>query len=353
MVKNEMRSVLKGFITKNWDPYLESFDVEDRDIYFTERYVKLYEGTGASAEAFVFEDAQRVYLFPYIRKEMSISGGPYFDFETPYGYGGPLSNCNDRSFIEAAFREFCELAVENNIVAGFIRFHPLLKNQSLVSKGCEVLFDRKTVAIDLRDSDEEIWKIQVHKNHRTSIRKAEKSGLRFVVDDELKHLDRFIGIYNDMLNNLNGEDFYRFSNDYYEGIRESLGKDSFLGLVYFNDKIISAIIFFLYGVYGHAHLGGSLAEYFNYCPNNFLFFKAALYLKGKGVKFFHFGGGTDGSEDNLLYKFKKRFSKNEFDFFIGKMVLNEGVYQRACLEWESMFPEKKELFKKFLLKYRY
>ncbi len=344
---------MKGFITKNWDPYLASFDVEKRDIYFTERYAKLYETTEASAEAYVFEDEQKVYLFPFIRKEVIIAGEKYFDIETPYGYGGPISNTQDRDFIETAFGEFRRLALENNIIAGFVRFHPLLKNQELVGKGCDVLFDRKTIAMDLRDSEEVIWNNHVHKKHRASIRKAEESGLRFVVDEKLEHFDRFVSIYNHVLDNLDGDDFYRFNNDYYEGIRKALGKDSFLGLVYMDDKIISAIVFFTYGIYGHAHLGGSLAGYFNYCPNNLLFYNAALYLKEKGIKYFHFGGGTDGTEDNLLYKFKKRFSKNEFDFYIGKMVLNERVYAQACSEWERAYPEKKETYKKFLLKYRY
>lgn len=343
---------MKGLITKNWDSYLASFDVENRDIYFTERYVKLYESTGACAEAFVFKDGERVYLFPYIRREISISAGVYSDFETPYGYGGPLSNSRDRNFIEAAFKEFCVLAKENNIIAGFIRFHPLLKNQALAGKGCDVLFDRKTVAIDLRDSEEEIWNNHVHSHHRTSIRKAEKSGLRFVADEGLTRMDEFIEIYNKMLDNLNSEDFYRFNSGYYESIKKSLGKDSFLGLICLGDKIISAILFFLYGIYGHAHLGGSLAEYFDYCPNNFLFFKSALYLKSRGAKFFHFGGGTDSSEDNSLYRFKRRLSRNEFDFYIGKIVLNAEVYRRACSEWEDRYPEKSERVKNFLLKYR-
>lgn len=344
---------MKGFITKHWDSYLELFDVENRDIYFTERYAKLYESKEASAEAFIFEDADRIYLIPYIKRQISIGGGAFFDFETAYGYGGPLSNCQDRGFIEAAFKKFCELAVENNIIAGFIRFHPLIKNQVLVGKGCDVLFDRKTIAMDLRNSEEELWDNHVHRNHRTSIRKAENSGLRFVVDEELRHIDEFLEIYNKVLDNLNSEDYYRFNKRYYESIKESLVKDSFLGLIYYCDKIISAIIYFQYGVYGHAHLGGSLAEYFNYCPNNFMFYKAALYFKSRGVKYFHFGGGTDGSEENSLYKFKKRFSKNEFDFYIGKMVVNEDVYRKACSEWENRFPEKKERYNKLLLKYRY
>lgn len=344
---------MKGFITKSWDSYLESFNSENRDIYFTERYTKLYETQDAFAEAFVFEDADRIYLFPYIKRVISVAGTAYFDFETAYGYGGPLSNCNDREFIEAAFKKLRELTLENNIIAGFIRFHPLLKNQVLAGKGCDVLYDRKTIAMDLCNSEDELWNHHLHKNHRNSIRKAENSGLRFMVDEEFQHMNEFLEIYYKTLDNLNSEEFYRFNNDYYENIRKSMGKDSFLGLVYFEDKIIAAIIYFKYGIYGHAHLGGSLAEYLKFCPNNFMLYKAALYLKSKGAKYFHFGGGTDGSEENSLYRYKKRFSKNEYDFYIGKIVLNDDIYSKACFDWENKFPEKKEQYNKFLLKYRY
>ena len=344
---------MKGFITKSWDTYLASFDIGNRDIYFTERYAKLYESKGAFAEAFIFEDAGRIYLFPHIKREISVAGSAYFDIETPYGYGGPLSNCNDAVFVETAFKEFCKLASENNIISGFIRFHPLIRNQVLVGNGCDVLFDRKTIAMDLGNSEEELWNHHVHKNHRNSIRKAENAGLQFVADEELLHMDEFLQIYNETLDNLNSEEFYRFDNAYYENIKKTMGKDSFLGLVYLEDKIIAAIIYFQYGIYGHAHLGGSLKEYLDCCPNNFMLYRAALYLKSRGVKYFHFGGGTDGSEDNSLYKYKKRFSKNEYEFYIGKMVLNDDIYRKACSEWESKYPEKKERYSKFLLKYRY
>lgn len=344
---------MQGTITKNWDKYLDQLTADNRDIYFTERYARLYESPEAVAEAFIFQDGEKVYLLPYIRREIKISGKSYFDFETPYGYGGPLANTRDRSFIEAAFREFRVLAAANRMIAGFIRFHPLLKNHALAGAGCDVVFDRKTVAIDLRENEEEIWNKDVHSHHRTSIRKAEKSGLQFRADVTLAKMDEFVAVYNRVLNHLNGDDFYRFDNGYYRGLKDKLAQDSFLGLVYLNDKIISAIIFFLYGDYGHAHLGGSLAEYFEYCPNNFLFFKAALYLKSRGVKFFHFGGGTDNSKDNSLYRFKRRLSRNEFDFYIGKMVLNELAYQEACAEWENKNPDKAGRYKNFLLKYRY
>ena len=63
----------------------------------------------------------------------------------------------DKGFVEEAFNCFCDALAQRNIVAGFIRFHPLLNNQEFVSQRCAKIFDRKTIAMDLTLSEEEIW----------------------------------------------------------------------------------------------------------------------------------------------------------------------------------------------------
>jgi len=124
-------------------------------------------------------------------------------------------------------------------------------------------------------------------------------------------------------------------------------------LVLHQREIISAALFFKYGIFGHYHLAGRREKYQTLSPNNFLIYNTALYLKKMGVKFFHLGGGIDSNPDNSLYRFKKRFSGCEYPFYIGKMVFDEEAYKRACNRWEEKFPDKKEKYKNFLLKYRY
>jgi lipid II:glycine glycyltransferase (peptidoglycan interpeptide bridge formation enzyme) len=149
------------------------------------------------------------------------------------------------------------------------------------------------------------------------------------------------------------EEFYFFDRGYYEGLKRKLGKNVFLGVVSKDETVISAAIFFTYGHYGHYHLSGSLPEFMGLYPNNLLIYNTSLYLKEKGIRFFHLGGGTTRSEDNGLYKFKKRFSNTKCDFYIGKVIFDQSAYQELTGAWEKKFPQKREAYKNILLKYRY
>src|SRR5262245_31767944 len=51
------------------------------------------------------------------------------DIQSPYGYGGPLSNCDDAPFLGMADDRFQLWARENSVVAEFLRFHPLISQR--------------------------------------------------------------------------------------------------------------------------------------------------------------------------------------------------------------------------------
>ena len=71
------------------------------------------------------------------------------------------------------------------------------------------------------------------------------------------------------------------------------------------------------------------------------------------MKHFHLGGGTDGSEENSLYQYKRKFSKHEYQFTLGKMIFNPLLYDEICDDWAVANPEKAEKLKYILLKYKY
>ena len=73
----------------------------------------------------------------------------------------------------------------------------------------------------------------------------------------------------------------------------------------------------------------------------------------KGVKQFHLGGGTNNDEENSLFLFKRRFSKDTCQFYIGKLIFNETAYEDVCRDWEQRNPEKSEHYRRHLLKYKY
>jgi serine/alanine adding enzyme len=335
-----------------WNHHLEQFPPEHRDVYFSEEYVRLYETEEDVVESFFCREGEKVLLFPYLRRRIALAGADCYDLETAYGYGGPIANTTDGRFIPRALAAMEEHFRESRVIAGLVRFHPLIGNHRLFADSPSVSFDRTTVAIDLTQDREDIWKEQVHPKQRNSIRKAQKSGLSFQADRDLRYMDVFAEIYRKTMGRLGSDSFYLFSPKYFQETKK-LGDKVFLGLILASGEIVACALFMECGVYGHYHLAGSLEEFKQHNPSSLLVFETALYLKDRGIRLFHLGGGTDRSEQNTLFQFKERFSKLRYPFYVGKFVYERKVYDEVCRAWESAFPEKRERYGAYVLKYRF
>ena len=75
-------------IRDTWNKYLDLIPDNKRDVYFFEEYVKLYQDDISKALCVVAQENDNILLLPIIRRQFET----FFDFETPYGYGGPLVN---------------------------------------------------------------------------------------------------------------------------------------------------------------------------------------------------------------------------------------------------------------------
>ena len=192
---------------------------------------------------------------------------------------------------------------------------------------------------------------EIHTKNRNVIKKGEKNGLKFIADYEFKYLDDFVKLYDQTMDKLNADDFYYFDDKYYQQFVKNV--PSFLGVVTLEDKIISAALFMYDGCYAHYHLSGSDKAYLNYLPNNYMLYHAALELKRQGAELFHLGGGTTSDENDSLLSFKRKFSKDLYQFSIGKVIFNEALYADICKDWEDKNPDKVVKYSRFLLKYKY
>ena len=339
-------------VTENWNAYLDYFPAGSKDTYFTEEYVKIYETANDEAVCYVCSEGEQLLLFPYLRRKFIYKGCEYFDFETAYGYGGPIANTKDEGFITRALQAFAEYCKGNNYVCGFVRFHPLLNNISCYGTIGKLLVDRPTVGVNLDLAIDEVWMQELTSKNRNTIRKAISNGLEFICDYEFKYLKEFIALYNRTMNKVGADDFYLFPDTYYQKWRENIN-DSFLGTVKYGDTVVAGAIFFYSKEYGHYHLSGSNPEYLYLNPNNLLLWEAIKELKIKDVKKFHLGGGSTLDENNSLLEFKSRFSKNRYIFHIGKTMFNQDLYTEIVNEWIQNNPKKNELYKNHLLKYKY
>ncbi len=340
---------MNTYITRQWNDYYDRLPSSLRDIYFKEEYVRLYENDHDKAYCVICEEHDQFVIFPFLRRRI----GQYYDFETAYGYGGPISNSESKKWIITALEEIEKCFRNERYICGFVRFHPLIENVDQSRDVIECIFDRKTIVVDLRESIDDIWEKQISSKNRNMIRKAQKNDLQFRVDYDFDFKEEFIRLYNNTMARLNAEEFYHFNDIYYDSFVQDFKGNSFIGTVICNEKIISSAIFMMNGSFGHYHLSGSDRDYSSLGANNFLLWSAAIELKQHDINWFHLGGGSNSNIDNSLYRFKRSFSPNEKDFYIGKWIFNQSIYDEICKEWEESNPELIPVYGNRLLKYRY
>lgn len=339
-------------INNSWDRFFLLFPSEKYDIYFTEAYLSLNCREGIP-ECFICQEDDKTWLFPYFKRQVIYKNSIYWDLESQYGYGGPISNCDDSLFLEHAQSEFYNFMGKEGFIAGLIRFHPLLNNHLLLKNRATLFFNRNTVGVDLSPDIDKIWHEQIHSKHRNSIRKAEKSGLKYLIDEEYKYYNEFKKLYITTMTKNNADEFYYFDNAYFQSINDSLKGNSFLGHVIFKDSIISSSIFFYSNDYAHYHLSGSNVNFLSLNPNCFLIFKTIEHFKSMNKKIFHLGGGSNPSPDNSLYRFKTRFSNKKYDFYMGEIIFNDTLYSEICNNWRKENPDKIETYRNKVLRYRF
>lgn len=330
-----------------WDEWLSRLPESMQDIYYTREFY-LWGRSQASAEPLLFvysEDSGAVGIYPFIKQviEQDIAEGTYYDIETAYGYGGPLANTQDVGFLERFEESFLQYCREANIIAEFIRFHPLLGNQTIFKKDIQVQHNRSTVWLDLTKDIDDIWMNQICTKNRNVIRKCEKNGLSVKISTDY---DAFRSIYYDTMQKVGAGEFYYFDERYFADMKGS--SHTALLSVMQEDEMIAGAVFMRYGRFFHYHLSGSRRDALKLSPNNIMLWEAIKYGKALGCEIFHFGGGlTDSMEDNL-FRFKSKFSREYADFYIGKRIHNRQIYDGLIQKWEEEHGRKAVL----LLEYR-
>lgn len=303
------------------------------DIYFDENFGKLYEEIeNAKAERFVFESEIGTVIHQFMLREIPDAEG-FYDIVTPYGYGGPLiTECNgDRAVLAEAFgNAFGEYCKEKNIVSEFVRFHPVVDNQADFRNIYETIYLHHTVGTNIANHDDPVQE-EFSKSCRKTIRQAQRKGVTCRITLAPENLDSFIPIYYDTMDRDKANDYYYFPEAYFETCLRYYRDNIILIEAMLEDNIIAAGFYFVYNGILQAHLSGTLNEYLPYSPAYILKYETAVWAKENGVSVIHYGGGTSDNEDDPLFLFKKKFTKDAiFDFYVGKKIWNEQIYAELC-----------------------
>lgn len=309
-----------------------------KDIYFTRKYGKLYEEIeNGTVEVFEYNSDIGSISNMFIKREIPnmLYEEKCFDIITPYGYGGPIVlSCVDESRKEELVKnyhdEFKKYCFKNNIVAEFIRFHPINNNAKDFTKVYEVEYVRKTVGTNMKDFDDPIQG-EFGKGCRKEIRRAIKKGVTYRIEKSPDCLDTFKEIYYQTMDRNDANSFYYFDNKYFDNILKDFKNELLITELIFEDKVIASEMYFVSDRLIHAHLLGSLSEYLHLSAGCLLEYATVLWAKEKGYDYIHHGGGRTNDENDALFKYKKKFGKNtEFDFHIAKKIWDKDKYYKLC-----------------------
>ncbi len=335
-----------------WKSFISSLDDENFDIYHTYEFNNIYS-TRNEILFFLLQEKKNYIFFPILKKKIKDTG--YFDFETPYGYGGPITNCpEDIDFLNSSIKKFKELALKEKIVAGIFRFSPYLSEKCIYNiKSIEKIYSSKTVILNINNEKnyESIFK-KYSKDIKTRIKKNKNS---YLISNEINAIQRFYNIYNKRMLDHNADESYFFEKEYFDKI--GLLNENFWKVIeiYNDTKIIGGAIILQNRNYCNIHLSSSLKEFFKLSPNVIIRDAIIKYCLDNSIKVLHFGGGRTNQLNDSLLNFKKKFSKDLIDYNLGGIIFNKKVYLNFCINWEkknSKDPKKKK-FTNYFLKYRY
>ncbi|MCL5127868.1 GNAT family N-acetyltransferase [Algibacter sp. L4_22] len=275
------------------------------------------------------ENGNVLILMPFILREINhkVAGETYFDVVSPYGYSGPLY---DQNLSRAYLLEFWKLVdqwyQENDVVCEFIRFSLNNNYQFYSGKLVPTLSNVKGHIIQDEKKQWDAFKSKVRNNYR----KAVSNGLRFEINQDstsLKHVENFYQVYIKTMTRIGAAKEYFYSLDYFKNIIKRNSDNYALAFVYKDDVIISVELILILRTTLYSYLGGTLSDYFNYRPNDFLKIEVMNWARKEGHEYYVLGGGREDNDN--LYHYKKTFFPNDSDviFYTGRKVVNTQIYK--------------------------
>lgn len=313
-----------------WDALVRGFS--NYDVYYLSGYVKAFQLHGDGEPLLFYGEADGVRGINVVMKRDiaadphfagSLPADTYFDFATPYGYGGwLLEGDGDPAPIFETYREWCK---EHGIVSEFVRFS--LFSSSRERYYGEVIPRTNNVvrALD-RPMDEMLMDFE-HKV-RKNLKKAEASGLEIRIDTAGDDLTDFLRIYRATMDRNHAENEYYFSEEFYRQINTMNGHFAYFHVLY-QGMVISTELVLMGTDTMYSYLGGTDEEYFAHRPNDFLKYHIIRWGFEHGYRQFVLGGGY-GADDGI-FRYKKSFAPEGIvRFYTGQAVFDSTAYDALC-----------------------
>ena len=314
----------------DWNQYVKTF--RNWDVYYLCEYAVslMLHGDGMPLLICYEDDSSRMCYVVMkrdiscdVRFENSLEKNTYFDFTTPYGYGGPLVEGSFGANSQQAFlSELIQYCKSENIVSQFVRFHPLLSNQAEFSVITQNRYVHDTIFMDT--SSAELILNNMDGKNRNMIRKAYNTGIQ-VVKRPADDYTAFFDMYRKTMQKHDADEYYYFRENYFDFIKDALNENAAMFYALLAQKPIAGAMFLFNKNMMHYHLASVYQDYRSAAAGNILLYEAALWASKNGTKQLHLGGGLNNNDS--LFGFKKQFNKyGRVPFYIGKTIFDQAAY---------------------------
>lgn len=316
--------------TEQWDATVRSFS--NYDVYYLSGYVKAFQLHGDGEPLlFYYESDNLRGINVVMRRDISkdphfvgqLPENTYFDFATPYGYGGWLiEGTDDRAPLYGAYQDWCK---EHTIISEFVRFS--LYSDTREDYYGEVVPRTNNIVRTLDLTLDQMLMDFEHKV-RKNLKKAEAAGLTIEINTAGNRLADFLEIYYATMDRNDAEDTYYFKENFYQQINSLTGN-----YVYFHvmleEKVIATELVIMGSNTMYSYLGGTNGDYFEYRPNDFLKYYIIRWGLEHGYQRYVLGGGY-GADDGI-FRYKKSFAPDGIvRFYTGQTVFKEETYAALC-----------------------
>jgi FemAB-related protein (PEP-CTERM system-associated) len=177
--------------------------------------------------------------------------------------------------------------------------HVELRHAGRSLRGIQTRQNKVSMFLDLAPDIDSQWHA-FHAKLRNQIRKAEKSGLQFMVG----HLELLDGFYTVFARNMRDLGTPVYGKTFFRQILEVFPDSTRIFAVYHAKRMIAAGIGSWFKNTLEIPWASSISDYKMFCPNNMLYWEAIRFAIGKGFNRLDFGRSTPNEG---TYNFKKQW----------------------------------------------
>jgi hypothetical protein len=286
--------------------------------------------TGGTWEVLVADGAEGAFVYPYVLVPLPAPWADRVDLVSPYGYAGPFAT-SDAAMAhgETALLARCrELAP----VTEFVRYHFAYNATRRFSTRITNLQNRRVVTVDLR---EDPARIRSSATHRNLVGRLRREGYAVEWEDPIESIDEFVAMYHATMRNAGASSAYFFGAGYFRRLAERMRGRVALGRVRRDGVTFAAGLFLQSGGIASYHLSARNLEHPKVPATNLLLAGAIERARDAGARVMNLGGGRTNDPEDALFKFKRHFSDQIVDYWIGKRVHDPEKYASVAAEWTA------------------